>query len=60
MVLAPMTKMVSAPSISLMELVIAPEPKVVTRPATVGLCQSLAQWSTVFVSITVRVNYRIR
>jgi hypothetical protein len=24
-------------------LVIAPEPKVVTRPATVGLCQSLAQ-----------------
>jgi len=27
----------------LMELVIAPEPKVVTRPATVGLCQSLAQ-----------------
>jgi len=44
----------------LMELVIAPEPKVVTRPATVGLCQSLAQWSTVFVSITARVNFWIR
>lgn len=43
MVLAPMTKRVFAPSISWMELVIAPEPKVVTRPATVGLCQSLAQ-----------------
>ncbi len=57
MVLAPMTKMVSAPSISLMELVIAPEPKVVARPAIVGLCQSLAQWSTVFVSITARVNF---
>jgi hypothetical protein len=42
-VLEPITKMVFAPSISRMELVIAPEPKEVTRPATVGLCQSLAQ-----------------
>ena len=29
--------------ISLIELVMAPEPKAVTRPATVGLCQVRAQ-----------------
>ena len=60
MVLAPITRIVFAPSISLMELVIATEPSVVTRPATVGLCQSLAQWSTVFVPITARANFWIR
>jgi hypothetical protein len=34
---------------SVMGLVIAPEPKVVTRPVTDGLCQRRAQWSTLFV-----------
>ena len=33
----------SIPSISQMEFVIAPEPNILARPATVGECQSRAQ-----------------
>ena len=40
-----------------MELVIAPLPKAVARPATVELCHKRAQWSTLFVPITPRVNF---
>jgi hypothetical protein len=41
------------------ELVIAPEPNAVTRPVTVTLCQRRAQWSTLFVPMTARVNFCI-
>ena len=41
-VLEPMTKRKSASRISGIELVIAPAPYVVTRPATVGACQVAA------------------
>ncbi len=34
------------------EFVIAPEPNVVARPATVGACQVRAQWSMLLVPIT--------
>ena len=40
-----------------MELVIAPLPNAVARPATVELCQSRAQWSTLFVPTTARTNF---
>ena len=49
MVLEPMAKMQAVSLISLIELVMAPLPKVVARPATEGLCQRRAQWSTLFV-----------
>ena len=39
----PMTNITSALAISLMELVIAPLPKAIARPATVELCQRRAQ-----------------
>jgi hypothetical protein len=39
----PMTISILALDISLNELVIAPEPKEVARPATVGACQVRAQ-----------------
>ena len=55
--LAPMTKSIVLSAISPMEFVMAPEPKAVTRPATVGLCQVRAQWSTLFVPITARMNF---
>jgi hypothetical protein len=42
-VFEPVTRKRSASSNSFMELVIAPEPKVAARPATVELCQSRAQ-----------------
>ncbi len=45
----PMTSRQSDLAKSVMGLVIAPEPKVVTRPVTDGLCQRRAQWSTLFV-----------
>src|SRR5208283_63714 len=48
-VLEPIIKMTSIFSISLMELVIAPEPKIAAKLATVGACQRRAQWSTLFV-----------
>ena len=43
LVLEPITRMQSASSSSAMELVIAPEPKLAARPATVELCQRRAQ-----------------
>jgi hypothetical protein len=52
-----MMKMTSIPSISLIEFVIAPDPKTVARPATVGECQSRAQWSTLFVPIAARIIF---
>jgi len=56
-VLEPMIKMQSAPSISSMELVIAPLPNTAASPATVEECQSRAQWSILFVPIAARVNF---
>jgi len=44
-------------SISAIEFVIAPEPNTVARPATVALCQSRAQWSTLFVPTAARRNF---
>jgi hypothetical protein len=40
-----------------MELVIAPLPKEAARPATVGLCQSRAQWSTLLVLKNERASF---
>ena len=49
--LEPTSRMQSAlPVMSSMVFVIAPEPSVVARPATVGACQTRAQLSTLFVS----------
>jgi hypothetical protein len=47
----------AASPISWMEFVIAPLPKEVARPATVGECQRRAQWSIVFVPSTERTNF---
>jgi hypothetical protein len=51
-----MTKMTLAFSTSAMLLVIAPEPSVAARPATVELCQSRAQWSMLLVPMTARAK----
>jgi hypothetical protein len=56
-VLEPMTKMQPALRISPIALVIAPLPKAIARPATVELCQSLAQWSTLFVDRAARASF---
>jgi hypothetical protein len=56
-VLEPMTKIQSASRISPIVLVIAPLPKAIARPATVELCQSLAQWSTLFVDRATRASF---
>jgi hypothetical protein len=40
-----------------MELVMAPLPNVVTRPATVGACQRRAQWSRLLVPSTARASF---
>jgi len=42
-VLVPVTRMQSDSPMSAMELVMAPDPKVAARPATVELCQRRAQ-----------------
>jgi hypothetical protein len=42
-VLVPMARMQRASAKSPMEFVMAPEPNVVARPATVGACQRRAQ-----------------
>jgi hypothetical protein len=55
--LLPMTKIQAASPISEIEFVMAPLPKVVARPATVGECQRRAQWSILFVPITVLTNF---
>ena len=56
----PITKIARASSKSAMLFVIAPDPKAVARPVTVAACQRRAQWSTLFVPITARVNFWIR
>jgi len=56
-VLEPMIRNAFAFSMSAMEFVIAPEPKLVARPAAVELCQSRAQWSTLLVPTTARKNF---
>jgi hypothetical protein len=55
--LEPMTSATWHCSISWMELVIAPEPKLAARPATVELCQSRAQWSTLLVPTPARKSF---
>ena len=57
LVLEPMMKMTSMPSISLMEFVMAPDPSLAARLATVGECQRRAQWSTLFVPTAARMNF---
>ena len=59
-VLEPMTSIAFAVSRSSMVLVIAPEPNVFARPATVGACHNRAQWSTLFVPMHARVNLPMR
>ena len=56
-VFEPMTKMQPACLISSMELVIAPEPNALARPATVEAWHSRAQWSTLFVPTAARMNF---
>ncbi len=56
-VLLPMTRKQLADPRSWMLLVMAPEPKAWTRPATVGAWQRRAQWSTLLVPITARMNF---
>ena len=56
-VFEPMLIMQAASAISPRELVMAPEPKVVARPATVGECQRRAQWSILLVPSTARANF---
>jgi len=51
-VLEPMTRITFDLMTSAMEFVMAPEPSVVARPATVALCQSRAQWSMLLVPMT--------
>jgi hypothetical protein len=60
LVLLPVIRMQSDSSISGMELVIAPEPNALARPATVEECQRRAQWSILFVPMTARVSFIIR
>jgi hypothetical protein len=57
LVFEPVIRIQAASSISGVELVIAPLPNAATRPATVGLCQSRAQWSTLLVPMTARANF---
>ena len=59
-VLEPMTKSRSASRISWMELVIAPAPNIVTRPATVGACQVAAHWWQLLVPNAARESFCIR
>ena len=56
-VLEPIMKITSAFSISVIEFVIAPEPNMAARLATVGLCQRRAQWSTLLVPIALLMNF---
>jgi hypothetical protein len=45
---------------SCIELVIAPLPKLVTRPVTVALCHKRAQWSMLLVPNTWRTSLLTR
>jgi hypothetical protein len=55
--LLPMDIIQEALAMSLMLLVIAPEPNVLARPANVGACQTRAQLSTLLVYSTARANF---
>jgi hypothetical protein len=57
LVFEPTIRMTSRFSISWTEFVIAPEPKMAARPATVGACQSRAQWSMLLVPTPPRINF---
>lgn len=56
-VFVPMARMHFELARSEMGLVIAPLPKLVARPATVGECQRRAQWSTLLVPIPTRASF---
>ncbi|MNN22883.1 hypothetical protein D3C81_1362610 [compost metagenome] len=53
----PISRIRSAASTSAMLPVIATEPRVSDRPATVGLWQMRAQWSMLWVPSTARANF---
>jgi hypothetical protein len=57
LVFDPRMKITSLPSISRIELVMAPEPNIVARLATVAACQSRAQWSILFVPTAALRNF---
>jgi len=58
---APMMKIARASSaISAIELVIAPEPKAIVNPATVGAWHRRAQFSTLCVPTTCRASFWTR
>ena len=57
LVFDPMISTASAVSRSSNELVIAPLPSDWRRPVTVEAWQSRAQWSTLWVPITARMNF---
>jgi hypothetical protein len=57
MVFVPVSRMTSASARSSSELVMAPLPNAAARPATVGLCHNLAQWSTLLVPRHARANF---
>ncbi len=59
-VLEPVTNSRSASTMLAMASVIAPEPRVVARPATLLLCQRRAQWSTLCVPTTARASFWTR
>ena len=56
----PIIKKQSALSNSSIEFVIAPEPKVAARPATVDAWHKRAQWSTLFVLKTALASFIIK
>ena len=59
-VLVPMMKRTSASAMSLIDWVIAPEPKAPARPTTVEAWQRRAQWSMFGVFMATRANFCIR
>ena len=56
-VFEPVMKKQSAKRSSVIELVMAPEPKALASPATVEAWHRRAQWSTLFVPITALMNF---
>ena len=56
-VLDPITRSMSAPAISSIELLIAPLPTMTARPATVGECQVREQLSILLVPSATRANF---
>jgi hypothetical protein len=55
-VLEPIRKITFASSTSSRLFVMAPEPRVAARPATVELCHNRAQWSMLLVPTTARAK----